>query len=786
MPEWSTKRANRRKQVKKQRAKVYGPWRTRIFKRLFSWPVLSGVAFLVGAAAIALIGELTLGHSVGQYIDQPIYASVDFQVSDEVQTDADREAAGAMTPSYYTLNSPALTFDRIRADLMRVYQAAVDAPTLDVFQETLAELELPADKEAYRRLHALGDAAGRAQFQAWVDELPLEKEHVVRDLGLEPREPKSATTFIRLELEQAEGPQRLVEIPMAELVPHGNQRALRRSAAAVARRFRLQPLEPAVEAVVLAAFHEQPTIIFHQERTVDEIHAAADATPVAVRTYEKGKPFVKPGPLSADDHELLRAHRAGYLDFLKQDNEAALAAREERVRQQAGMVTLVSLLSIAMLLYAGLHQRRIFEIASRTVAFMVLILGTLLAARLLDLRWPDLPELVYVPCLVTGSVLAIVYPRRFALGAICIVSVLVGTIVDGTLVFLLTLFTCVVVAGYQLDEIRTRTQLIVSGGLTALALMVASAAGGFWEGNLPRTVINHTAWAGGAALAASFIVSGVLPLIERLFRVATSLNLLEWRDPTRSLLQLLAREAPGTYNHSLVLGTLAEAACGQIGANGLLAQVGALYHDIGKIHKADYFAENQTGKMSRHDNLSPSMSLLIILGHVKDGIEMAREYKLPRVLHQFIEEHHGTTVVRYFHHMASEKQPQIASGKHDREVPEAEFRYSGPRPRTRESAVLMLCDGVEGAVRAITDPTPSRIESVVHKIVMDRLNDGQFDDCDITLKQIRSVEESLVKSLCGIYHGRVAYPSARRSTDDAASRMRTQPQASPRADARAG
>ena len=259
-------------------------------------------------------------------------------------------------------------------------------------------------------------------------------------------------------------------------------------------------------------------------------------------------------------------------------------------------------------------------------------------------------------------------------------------------------------------------------------------------------------------MAAAFVLSGILPFIERIFRIATSLSLLEWRDPTRPLLQLLAREAPGTYNHSLVVGTLAEGACERIGANGLLAQVGALYHDIGKIQKPDYFVENQEGQVSRHDNLAPTMSLLIILGHVKDGVEMAKEYKLPRVLFQFIEEHHGTTVVRYFHHMANEKQPRIASGKHDREVPEAEFRYNGPKPRSRESAVLMLCDGVEGAIRAVHEPTPSRIESVLHQVVTNRLNDGQFDDCDITLKELRQVEDSLVKSLCAIYHGRVAYP----------------------------
>jgi membrane-associated HD superfamily phosphohydrolase len=163
------------------------------------------------------------------------------------------------------------------------------------------------------------------------------------------------------------------------------------------------------------------------------------------------------------------------------------------------------------------------------------------------------------------------------------------------------------------------------------------------------------------------------------------------------------------------------------------------------------------------------MSLLIILGHVKDGVEMAKEYKLPRVLRQFIEEHHGTTVVRYFHHMASEKQPQIASGKHDREVPEAEFRYAGPKPRSRESAVVMLCDGVESAVRSLHEPTVGRIESVVHQVIMDRLNDGQLSDCDMMMREIRQVEDSLVKSLCGIYHGRVAYPKARGKEPEEAS-----------------
>jgi putative nucleotidyltransferase with HDIG domain len=190
-----------------------------------------------------------------------------------------------------------------------------------------------------------------------------------------------------------------------------------------------------------------------------------------------------------------------------------------------------------------------------------------------------------------------------------------------------------------------------------------------------------------------------------------------------------------------------------------------LYHDIGKLQKSDYFVENQEARMNRHDRLSPTMSLLIIFGHVKDGIEMARAYGVPRILHQFIAEHHGTTVVKYFHHAASEAAAKNV-GKHDRTVAESEFRYPGPKPRSKESAILMVCDTCEGAVRALSEPTPGRIEAVVHQMMMERLNDGQFDDCDITLKDLKLVEESVVKNLCALHHGRIKYPKAQRSEEE--------------------
>lgn len=762
MAAWMAKRKIRRQQVRENRAKTTRSYAA-MAQSAFSWTVLSTVVLVVMVSAIALTGETTLSYSVGQRFDQPIYARVDFEMPDEEKTADDKRAARASTPSYYIPTAAGLTFDRIRADLMRLYQASVDAETPEAFGATLEELGWPFDVRGYQRLRALGDDAGRARFQGWVNQLPLEKEYVVRDLLREPREPNSATDFIRIELPAADGGVTTMDLRHADLVAFGNERALHGSAASVARKFRLRELMPIVETIVFIAFRDQPTIVFNQERTVQALREAEQATPPALKSFEKGKPLVHPGLLGPEQLALLDAHHASYLEFLEQDTDEAGLARHDRRLQQVGIVMLVALVTIGLVIYANRHHPRIFEVRARTMAFVALIVACLAAARFLDLRWSQFPELVFVPCLITASVLAIAYPRRLAVGVSCLVAVIVTILVGQDVLFLVALFTGVAVAGHQLNEIRKRTKLISAGVVTAAAIMIASAAGGLLEGHAPEFIKQHAVRAGGCAVLAAFVVSGLLPFIERMFRMATSLTLLEWRDPTRPLLQLLAREAPGTYNHSLVVGTLAEAACERIGANGLLVQVGALYHDIGKIQKPDYFAENQEGRISRHEKLAPTMSLLIILGHVKDGVEMAKEYKIPRVLHQFIEEHHGTTVVRYFHQMASDKQPQIASGKHDREVPEAEFRYGGPKPKIRESAVLMLCDGVEGAVRALPEATPGRIETVVHQIVTDRLHDGQFDDCEMTLKEIHAVEESLVKSLCSIYHGRVAYPKADKS-----------------------
>ena len=255
-------------------------------------------------------------------------------------------------------------------------------------------------------------------------------------------------------------------------------------------------------------------------------------------------------------------------------------------------------------------------------------------------------------------------------------------------------------------------------------------------------------------------MTSLLPFIERFFDVQTEISLLELGDVAHPLLQELVRRAPGTYNHSISVASIAEAAADAIGANGLLVRVGAYFHDIGKILKPGYFIENQGDEASRHETLMPAMSTLIIIAHVKDGADLGRQHHLPQAMIDFILQHHGTTLVEYFYDRANK---QCEEDPEKEVADEGSYRYPGPKPQTKEAAVLMVADAVESATRALVDPAPSRIDSLVHEIALKRLLDGQFDECGLTLQELRTIEDSLVKSLAAVYHGRVKYPDRQRA-----------------------
>ncbi|MGB9668120.1 MAG: HDIG domain-containing metalloprotein [Thermosulfidibacteraceae bacterium] len=252
-----------------------------------------------------------------------------------------------------------------------------------------------------------------------------------------------------------------------------------------------------------------------------------------------------------------------------------------------------------------------------------------------------------------------------------------------------------------------------------------------------------------SAITVLFSTYAMLPLIESLFGVVTQIKLLEYANISHPLLKELIDKAPGTYNHSMIVSFLAEAASYEVGADPVLAKVGALFHDIGKLKNPKYFIEN-SGSVSTHEKLSPAMSRLIIMSHVRDGVELAKKYALPKCIIDIVEQHHGTTLIRYFY----EKAKRISK----EEVPEEIYRYPGPKPRTKEAAIVMMADSIEAAVRSLNDPTPAKIKEVIRAIVNYLFSDGQFDECPLNLRELKTISDVFLKMLISFYHRRVSYP----------------------------
>lgn len=258
----------------------------------------------------------------------------------------------------------------------------------------------------------------------------------------------------------------------------------------------------------------------------------------------------------------------------------------------------------------------------------------------------------------------------------------------------------------------------------------------------------------GYVLVAGFLSAvltlGLMPFFEAFFGILSTMKLIELSNPNHPLLRKLLTETPGTYHHSVMVANLAEAACEAIGANGLLARVGSYYHDVGKTKRPNFFIENQMNMENPHDKLSPFLSKKIIIAHAYDGAKMLREHRLPKEIVDIAEQHHGTTLLKYFYHKANSMSEEPVS--------ESDFRYPGPKAQTKETAIIGIADGVEAAVRSLEKPTPEKIEQIVRKIINDRLEDGQFSECDLTFKELEIVAKTICETLQGIFHSRIEYP----------------------------
>lgn len=449
--------------------------------------------------------------------------------------------------------------------------------------------------------------------------------------------------------------------------------------------------------------------------------------------------------------------------------EAALGrpGRRTGLGGAAGLAAVVAFLAFFLQLYARYHQRhhrRVHHLHALlvlvTVGNLALVRGILwLASRVsagLAPPFNDPRAYAYVVPLAAGSVLiALLSNGRIAMVFSGFNAVLFGgsTGWDGLAMVwgLLVQWTGVyAISAYRERAALLRAGLLVGAGgaLAALAVEIlrrgAESAGGAWFGAALALV--------AGAVGSGLVVSFVLPLLEALFNVLTEIRLLELSNVNHPLLSQLAVKAPGSYSHSLVVGTLAEEAAKAIGASTLFCRVAALYHDIGKIRKPEYYVENQRGH-NPHDRLSPFMSALVIASHVKDGIRMAREAGVPRQIIDIIPQHHGTRLMTFFYDKAR-RTADPALGP----INEADFRYPGPKPQSREAAIFMLADAVEAAARTVEEPTAGRLGEVIHKVGNAVVLDGQLDECDLSFADLERIEEALLRALMGMYHHRVEYP----------------------------
>lgn len=392
----------------------------------------------------------------------------------------------------------------------------------------------------------------------------------------------------------------------------------------------------------------------------------------------------------------------------------------------------------------------------RTVIVLCLAIMTVAIGQMLSV---EARRGEILPLMLFGMMMTVVYHHELALLLAGAVALTFAVAIGHSLDEFILLMGATTIAIMNTNRIRSRTKLIYVGlfaGVVAAALsmLLGLVENQPFDGTLLREGLTCGFW----ALAAGFVMTGLLPFVEKLFGVLTDLSLLELGDVAHPLLQELVSRAPSTYNHSIAVGTIAEAAAEAIGARGLLCRVGAYFHDIGKMMGPGYFIENQgPTDENRHETLAPAMSSLVIVAHVKDGADLARQHHLPPPIIDLIEQHHGTTQVGFFYEKA--RQEKLKEDPDDaREVDQRTYSYPGPKPQSKEAGILMLADNVESASRTLIEPTPKRIETLVHDLLQRRLEGGQFDESGLTLKELRTVERSLVKSLTSIYHGRIKYP----------------------------
>lgn len=477
----------------------------------------------------------------------------------------------------------------------------------------------------------------------------------------------------------------------------------------------------------------KPNFVFDQQATEEAVNEAMkDVAPVVIK---KNQIIVKEGePVTEQQIEELRE-----LGLLNDSNI--------KLYVYLSLALLIVLVLYVQYRYTYKYYRKIYDNFSKLLLISIINILAILIARVTTMYSAFLIPFACAPILLT---LLIDYKLSLVISVLNVILIGAATNFNGILIIVAILGT--VLGSTILRRMQQRNDILYAALLIALISSgVTLALGGLTTNNMYEIFLNTLLVAIGAILSGVLAV-GILPFFESTFDIVTTVKLLELSNPNSPLLKKLLMEAPGTYHHSILVSNLAEVAAEEIGANSLLARIGAFYHDIGKTKRPYYFRENQIGIDNPHDKISSRLSAKIITSHVTEGEELAKQHNLPREIERFIVTHHGDTLVKYFYLTEKKNSDDPDS------VKEEDFKYAGPTPSTKEEGIVMLSDSVEAAVRSIKDPNMDKIETMVNNIVKDKLESGQLNNCDLTLKDIEKIKKCFLKALNGIYHQRIEYP----------------------------
>ncbi|KOH45693.1 HD family phosphohydrolase [Sunxiuqinia dokdonensis] len=485
-----------------------------------------------------------------------------------------------------------------------------------------------------------------------------------------------------------------------------------------------------------------PNVVYDEVFNNSELQKQLDEVSITQGMVQTGERIIFKGDIVTPDKYLI-------LESLKKSYETKRGQDIERYLLILGKLILIISCLLILIFYLYYFRPEIFKQKRRLSFILIMIVLMVFTSRFVNDR--DFMNLYLVPVAILPILLRIFFDSRTAIFTLLVTTLLIGYFAPNNFEYIFMNQVAGIIAVFSLDKLHRRSHLV----LTALWVFISYsvvflALSMIQEGNIASIPWRELEWFGGNALLI-LLAYPLIYIFEKLFGFVSDVTLIELSDTNQPLLRKLAQEAPGTFQHSIQIANLAEEVILRIGGNPFLVRAGALYHDIGKTNQPAYFIENQAAGMSPHSKLDNKESAKIIIDHVTRGVKIARRNKLPEVLIEFISSHHGTSQAKYFYTTYKNEHP-------DEEVDPKEFTYPGPPPKNKETSVVMLIDGIEAAARAMKEKSLENLRALIEKIVQDKIDTGQLDNADLTLREIRIVKETILEKLMNIYHVRIEYP----------------------------